>query len=428
MIIQIDSYELAVGMHWRPLLVAGSAQKQASAEKRSYLWQRSAEAFYGLLAGEDSEYRPKKGLYSAAIVFRRAFARESNVLGIFRLDERHYLMCGILQGRPRDRFDAVVEGDDAVGILLKEFGQQCDGGPFRLVGDIQLPQMEPASLEALARQLGAEARLSKVRRSHARQLVMAFATAGVLGAGFAVWQYREVVRKEELRRVAQAAEISARQQYEEALLLMRTAPAWRARDAAAFSDWAGGLSRQIGGWYLAEAECSFTAGTLDCQLSYLRSSYSLATNRSFLEDLDGASPADVSFNDDGARIHLKAHATVPKAATAAAIDAAPATRTATVAFGSQLQEMGSELHRPSGQLFAFAPAPLPPAPAEVGAVPLLVSPLVLKLPMRAAPLLADFPDYVVIDKAKFTVAAEVSGGGGSAFNIELAMRVFARAK
>lgn len=428
MIIQIDSFELAVGMHWRPLLVAGSAQKQASAEKRSYLWQRSAEPFYGLLAGEDAEYRPRKGLYSAAIVFRRAFARESNVLGIFRLDDRHYMMCGILQGRPRDRFDAVVEGDDAVGILLKEFGQQCDGGPFRLVGDIQLPQMEAASLDSLARQLGAEARLSKVRRSHARQFALALATAGVLGAGFAGWQYREVARQEELRRTAQAAELAARQQYNEASLVLRTAPAWRARDIAAFTDWVGGLSRQIGGWYLAEADCSFAAGALDCQLSYRRSSYSLATYRSFLDDLVGVSPADVSFNDDGARILLKARTAVPKAATAAAIDAAPAPRTATIAFGSLLQQVGGELRRPSGQLFAFAPAPLPPAPAGAGAAPLLVSPLILKMPMRAAPLVTDFPDYVVIDKAKLTAAAEVSAGGESAFNIELAMRVFAQAK
>jgi hypothetical protein len=427
MIIEIEQHSIASDMQWRPLLVRGSVHKQARADKRPYVWSIPGEEFYGLISDTDVKYKKKKSLYSAAILFRKALGKDGNVLGIFSLGDDHYLICGLHRGRPKDGFDTVITGDTAMGKVVEKFAGLCKEESYRLVGDVKLPSMEPAGLDTLMQQLGTDAELVRVRVTHAKEVAVVVAVLAMVGVGNYGWyQYKAMQHRKEML-AAQQKQKSAQQRYDEAIAAIRLQPTWRTRDIGFFWEWAGRLSRQIGGWYLTKADCSFADNALNCTLTYDRSNYALATNKSFLDDLQGAKPDSVDFDGKNVSVHVRVEH-LPTGTYASALDAAQDYRATTIGFGSTLQELTAFGDQ---SLKSFDPFGVPAGinPGELAKPPVQAGHLDLSLPLRALPLVADFPAAVVLDKATLTVAKQPQLGNksrDSSLQVALSGRIFAK--
>ena len=124
MILNIGGKALAFGMRWQILVRAEAPGREARAAKSPLMWVDSAREYFGILAPD--ELVPKGGdrIYSASQALLNVPQSSTNML-LVMLDPNGegYLVCGVMQKRPRNGFDAANVDDASLGELLR--GRFC---------------------------------------------------------------------------------------------------------------------------------------------------------------------------------------------------------------------------------------------------------------------------------------------------------------
>ncbi len=428
MLIEFENCDVAFGMQWKPLLSKGSAHTQAREAKRSYLWTHEGEHYFGLLSEEDSKVRHKKPLYSGAIQIKKAYPDAINLLAVFAIDDKHFLICGLHQKRPRDGFDTVVAGAHEAGKVIDAFRVLCKGELFTLVGDANMQAMEAADLgNILTSHFSHDALLMKTKATNVKRVAMIVGVGvvlyGLILAGDQVYQRHKAANAE----IAEKNKKTPQQRYSDALYAINTQPIWLFKDIGFYVDAVGELSHTIGGWLLSNAECTRAGDALNCDLTYERSASKLATNQSFVDDLDGVDLAKVDFGGDGRHIYVKKQIShLPVVQTGKVIDAAKTPKIETIEFGSKLQQltnMGKQ------DVLAYLPFGVPAGVdvTQLQTPPVMSAKVEMNLPLRALKLADTFPGYVSVDAINLTVGKTPIGAtNNSSLKVTLRGQVFAK--
>lgn len=443
MIIEIQGKKLVFGLTWRTLLGAGAPTVLASKAAREIgaktIWHEASALYMGALDGSDAEYVGKDKLYAAAPALARVSELGSNAFFVFHVQDGGvhigYLVIGIVRNRPRTNFDQVVQDEQAVTDLAREFLRVCPG-EFVMAGNLPVPFDEftksdkfssvvSMTLEDIASIADQHAAMGKRGLGVDVKKIVATTVIGglVVTAGWQAWLKWQA---HEAALAPPPVQETPAMRYGKQLAQAGQAPAIALADMGPFDEWMHRVVSSwftIGGWSLSKVACDAAAGGFDCALTYGRD-ISIATNQTFV----AAAPAEfkeILFDPERKKLTASTFLSVPKAERLGDVLAAlPTVKEANVVYGSQLQSL-TPVAQQEGPL-AFGG--FPDRNLSVG-VPHVVRHADWSFvgPLRNLALLSSAPRYVTVKSATVDVDLNAKPDKNtSKFKLNITGGVYAR--
>lgn len=414
MILNIGGKALAFGMHWQILVRGQAPGREARAAKSPLMWVDSAREYFGILSADEVVPKGSDKVYSAAQALLNIPQSSTNMLLVLRdPDTAGYLVCGVMQKRPRNGFDAAHVDDAQLGELLARFTDLCGPDGFELLGDAPLDGISALSIADL---IEAADEHCLLRSSGSVARFVPWAAFGVVAIGliiFGVHHHRKSLADENA-----ANKKTPAQQYAESLSEHAKAPTFPTSRIDAWATWAESLPPNVGGWTISSVGCNVSApqSQFSCVLAYKRGPAPLATNRTFVD----ASPKDwkdnIQFIDDKT-IQVALAEKLPLVPTSAVIREAVSPRLVSLDFGSTLQRLVNVSKKTalSTQYDLFG-LPVGMVPATVPS-PVLFTSWSLEGPFRLLDAVREFPAYSTIEH----INMNVTRGGDSSANSSIVM-------
>lgn len=408
MILNIEGKNIVFGMRWKPMLSGLGAAKEARQAKSAFMWHQEKEKALslGLMAENEKRENQKQPLYAGAIAFARMHPETPNMMLVLSVpDSEAYIICAVRQGRPRDKFDAIVENGVDVNQFISNFTDLCDTDSFLLFGDAPIEGIHPLTLKDLARSADQHSQLKKVTSGFVNPIFIAVAVIIIGVVGYESINFYTNYRKEQRQKAENANKKSVQQLYAEELILRRQDIALSAAEIRPILLWARNLPISVGGWNLHTITCNVAVtNKIACGLDYTRSKMPSATNKTFVENsikmFEG-----IEFGETGKLIHTTAAISDLKFSTVgAAIDASLQQKDEVIEFGSSLQALSALGDQ---KLLKYEPFALPAgaSASQLTQLPILSAAWEFNGPVRALELLASFPRYVTVKQFVLTLNA-----------------------
>jgi hypothetical protein len=401
MIYQVNGKNIVFGMQWKSMLSQIHVHKEARAAKSPYLWHAEKAFYYGLLGEPDQKGKLKTPMFAGAIALLHRFPDTPNMMLVLGVELGGYIVCGVHQGRPRDRMDIVVEDETAVSRLIQEFSDLCGTEAFVLYGDVEIEGIRPTTLEEIAEAADASVQLRKVQSALVSPLYLMVGVVAVVAIGSYGYTSYSHYRLVEAQKKAAAAQKNSQQMYTDELAARRADVALSAAAASKLLVPFRGLSMSVGGWDLGAASCSPSQmKQVVCDFEYRRGAQHQATFKTFL-DSAGKSFDNVDFGDDKIKA-TRAFKDMTFATVGNAIDGGKKERDEVIEFGSTLQRL-SGLGKHSRQ--SFAPFALPAGAnlAELTLPPVSAATWEFNTPLRSLDALETFPAYATVSKIEIVI-------------------------
>jgi hypothetical protein len=401
MIYEVNGKNIVFGMQWKSMLSQVHVHKEARAAKSPYLWHAEKAFYYGLLGEPDQKAKLKTPMFSGAIAFLHRFPDTPNMLLVLDVAHGGYIVCGVHQGRPRDRTDIIVEDETAVSRIIQEFSDLCGAESFVLYGDVEIEGIRPTTLEEIAEAADAGAQLRKVQSALVSPLYIMVGVVAAVAIGSYLYTAYSHYRLVEAQKKAAAAQKNSQQIYTDELTARRADVALAAPAASALLTSLRGLSISVGGWDLAAATCSPSQlKQIVCEFEYKRGLQRQATFKTFV-DASAKTFDNVDFGDEKIKA-IRSFKDVAFESVGKAIDSGRKERDEVIEFGSTLQAL-SNLGKHSRQ--AFAPFALPAGAnlAELTQPPVSAAAWEFNTPLRSLDALDRFPAYATVSKIEITI-------------------------
>ncbi|TET01712.1 type 4b pilus protein PilO2 [Burkholderia cepacia] len=402
MILNIGGKSLAFGMRWQILVRAEAPGREARAAKSPLMWVDASREYFGILGQDEVLPKGKERIYSAAQALLNIPQSSTNMLLVLVNPEADgYLVCGVMQKRPRNGFDLANVDDAALGELLARFADLCGDDGFELLGDAPLDGISALTVTDLSEAADEHCILrssGSIARYVPYVLVILAASTAV---GFGLHYYKKKQAEEAL-----AKQKSPAQLYAESLEAQSKSPTYSPSQIDAWATWAKALPMSVGGWDIADATCNLSAPQqqFSCVITYKRGKSPLSTNRTFVD----AAPKEwqsIQFNDDAKSIQVAIPVKVPVIPSANVIAAATSPRTISLELGSKLQSLVNVSKKAGlGAQFDIFALPVGVIPSSVPA-PVLTTTWTLEGPFRVLDALRGFPQYTTLDRISLTVSS-----------------------
>ncbi|WP_342234341.1 hypothetical protein [Ralstonia sp. OTU4908] len=296
MILEIGGKKLVFGMDWPTLVEQGAygavAARKAFSLKSPLLWHQGEAGYAGFLRTKEMTLPATSGpLYAAAQAFGRIPGLPANALLVFRTPDRNFAAIGLMKGRPATRFDLTGLTGDLLNRVYLDFGRQCGGEGFTLVGDADAPlpsKPDALSLEDVAKHADATCLLKPpTRAAFYKRIALSIVTIGMVGAAiYVAKQAYFPPNPNEQKTPTELYQENIQAHADDAVVL--------APDYTEWYQWMRTTLRTTyGGWELKKAACDFHApntqaqayvpwsGTPQCQLTFFRANKDFATNETF---------------------------------------------------------------------------------------------------------------------------------------------------
>lgn len=404
MFIQFEEKSIVVGLKWGIVLDNSNYAKAARAAKSKLMWSSLGQHHFGVLAGDDlSIKKVPTEVYSAAILLSSLYV-EKNVIGIFTIPGSDaFAIVGLLQGRPKDGFDTVIEVTSQINDYLLRFKEICTNGDYELVGDINVDGMAALSLDDLIRHASEHARLVKVGSALLNPVTMTLLALIIVFVCYESWVRYKVYRNNQLAAQRLSQQKSAQQMYDEALALKRNEKVLLARQAAVMLKRIEDFPRSIGGWLLEQGSCNVNPnGQVICVSKFIKGTSIEASNRTFSAEAKEYGFKTVVYASDLKSIETtNVFDDIPMVTFGAAIDVADLQERIVVNFGSEIQ--GLFKYGSAQKLGKFEPFALPKGIAlgQLKKKPTLVSKWEFGGSMRVLEVFGAYEKYAVITSISY---------------------------
>lgn len=420
MILNIGGKALAFGMHWQILVRGQAPGREARAAKSPLMWVDSAREYFGILSSDEVVPKGSDKVYSAAQALLNIPQSSTNMLVVLRdPDTAGYLVCGVMQKRPRNGFDVAHVDDAQLGELLARFTDLCGADSFELLGDAPLDGIGALTIADL---IEAADEHCLLRSSGSVARFVPYAAFGAVVIGLIVFGIHH--HRQRLAAESAANQKTPAQQYAESLSEHAKSPTLPTSRIDAWATWAESLPPIVGGWTISSIGCNVSApqSQFSCVLTYTRvradtsGPFPLATNRTFLDAAPKEWKENIQFIDDKT-IQVALAEKLPLVPTSSVIQQAVSPREVSLDLGSKLQRLVNVSKKSSlSTQFDLFGLPVGMVPATVPS-PVLFTSWSLEGPFRLLDAVREFPAYSTVEH----ITLDVKRGGDSTANSSIAM-------